>query len=209
MRKKISNISRLIVPNKKINIFVISILILGVITGSIFMTIINNNDKQVIINKISVFIQNINNYNLDNTVSFKNSIITNFTYVIIIWILGMTIIGVIFNIFMTYIKGFVVGFSLTSFIVMYKTKGVILSFLYLIFGQLLNIFAVLLLMIYSILFSTKLLKQIFKDKTNTLSNFIKKYSFILLIASVMSLVSSILETFVFPSLLKLIVKIFI
>ena len=76
---------------------------------------------------------------------------------------------------MTYIKGFVVGFSLTSFIVMYKTKGVILSFLYLIFGQLLNIFAVLLLMIYSILFSTKLLKQIFKDKTNTLSNFIKKY----------------------------------
>ena len=158
MRKKISNVSRLIVPNKKINIFVISILILGVITGSIFMTIINNNDKQVIINKISVFIQNINNYNLDNTVSFKNSIITNFTYVIIIWILGMTIIGVIFNIFMTYIKGFVVGFSLTSFIVMYKTKGVILSFLYLIFGQLLNIFAVLLLMIYSILFSTKLLK---------------------------------------------------
>ena len=209
MRKKISNVSRLIVPNKKINIFVISILILGVITGSIFMTIINNNDKQVIINKISVFIQNINNYNLDNTVSFKNSIITNFTYVIIIWILGMTIIGVIFNIFMTYIKGFVVGLSLTSFIVMYKTKGVILSFLYLIFGQLLNIFAVLLLMIYSILFSTKLLKQIFKDKTNTLSNFIKKYSFILLIASVMSLVSSILETFVFPSLLKLVVKIFI
>ena len=130
MRKKISNVSRLIVPNKKINIFVISILILGVITGSIFMTIINNNDKQVIINKISIFIQNINNYNLDNTVSFKNSIITNFTYVIIIWILGMTIIGVIFNIFMTYIKGFVVGFSLTSFIVMYKTKGVILSFLY-------------------------------------------------------------------------------
>ena len=209
MRKKISNVSRLIVPNKKINIFVISILILGVITGSIFMTIINNNDKQVIINKISIFIQNINNYNLDNTVSFKNSIITNFTYVIIIWILGMTIIGVIFNIFMTYIKGFVVGLSLTSFIVMYKTKGVILSFLYLIFGQLLNIFAVLLLMIYSILFSTKLLKQIFKDKTNTLSNFIKKYSFILLIASVMSLVSSILETFVFPSLLKLVVKIFI
>ena len=52
MRKKISNVSRLIVPNKKINIFVISILILGVITGSIFMTIINNNDKQVIINKI-------------------------------------------------------------------------------------------------------------------------------------------------------------
>ena len=41
MRKKISNVSRLIVPNKKINIFVISILILGVITGSIFMTIIN------------------------------------------------------------------------------------------------------------------------------------------------------------------------
>ena len=40
MRKKISNVSRLIVPNKKINIFVISILILGVITGSIFMLVL-------------------------------------------------------------------------------------------------------------------------------------------------------------------------
>ena len=44
-----------------------------------------------------------------------------------------------------------------------------------------------------------------KSQLKTLSSLI----FILLIASVMSLVSSILETFVFPSLLKLVVKIFI
>ena len=47
-----------------------------------------------------------------------------------IWILGMTIIGVLFNIFILYLKGFIFGFSLSAFIITYSYKGIILSILY-------------------------------------------------------------------------------
>ena len=181
MKKKLSKIESLVLPNKRINIFIISILVLGVITGSIFIHIVDFNDKEMVINKITSFITDINSSNINAIVSLKNSILTNYTYVFMIWILGMTIIGLPFNIFLVYLKGFVIGFSLSSFIVLYKFKGIILAIIYLLFGQLLNIFVIIVLSIYSIMFTSKLLKQIFKDRSNSILRFMKKYTLILII----------------------------
>ena len=45
---KYTKIKRLIVPHKKINIFVVCILILGVIAGAIFSSILGLNDKKIV-----------------------------------------------------------------------------------------------------------------------------------------------------------------
>ncbi len=209
MKKKLSKIESLVLPNKRINIFIISILVLGVITGSIFIHIVDFNDKEMVINKITSFITDINSSNINAIVSLKNSILTNYTYVFMIWILGMTIIGLPFNIFLVYLKGFVIGFSLSSFIVLYKFKGIILAIIYLLFGQLLNIFVIIVLSIYSIMFTSKLLKQIFKDRSNSILRFMKKYTLILIITIIVTLISSLLESFLLPTIIKLIIKLYI
>mgnify|MGYP004658084209 FL=1 len=209
MIKKYNRIKDIIFPNKKLNIFIISILFLGIITGAIFANIINLNDKTLVIDKIKLFIENINTNKIDSIIALKNSLTINTIYITLIWILGMTFIGFIITIILLFTKSFILGFSLASFILTYNYKGIILSTIYLIFGQLLNIFTIIILSIYSIMFEIKLFKIIIKkdNNQNTLKQF-KNYTIIFIITIIISIISSLSESFLLPSLIKLIIKLF-
>lgn len=210
MLKKYRSIKSILFPSKKLNIFILSIIILGITLGSIFSTIITQNDQNLIIEKIKLFITNINNNSLNTIISFKNSISINLIYIFIIWILGMTLIGIPINTFLLFIKNFILGFSLSSFILTYNYKGIILSSIYLIFGEILTIIILSILTIYSIIFSSKLLKHIFKNNTpSEIPKYLKNYSLIFVISIILSLISSISESFLVPTLIKLIINLYI
>lgn len=210
MNKKLNSGLALILPNKKVNLFVIFIVILGIISGSLFLMVLNENDKSEVINEISTFMANINTNNINNLNSFKNSLIEGMILIILSWILGMSIIGVIFNIFFIYMKSFTIGFSISSFILVYKYKGILSSLVYTIPSQLINILIILILGVYTLLFSKYLFKMIFlKDKTVNLGKFFKKYVLVFGICIILCLVSSLCEAYLLPSLLKVIIKLFI
>lgn len=210
MNKKLNSGLALILPNKKVNLFVIFIVILGIISGSLFLMVLNDNDKSEVINEISTFMANINTNNINNFNSFKNSLIEGMILIILSWILGMSIIGVIFNIFFIYMKSFTIGFSISSFILVYKYKGILSSLIYVIPSQLINILIILILGVYTLLFSKYLFKMIFlKDKTVNLGKFFKKYVLVFGICIILCLVSSLCEAYLVPSLLKVMIKLFI
>ena len=210
MNKKLNSGLALILPNKKVNLFVIFIVVLGIISGSLFLMVLNDNDKSEVINEISTFMTNINTNNINNLNSFKNSLIEGMILIILSWILGMSIIGVIFNIFFIYMKSFIIGFSISSFILVYKYKGILSSLIYVIPSQLINILIILILGVYTLLFSKYLFKMIFlKDKTVNLGKFFKKYVLVFGICIILYLVSSLCEAYLLPSLLKVMIKLFI
>ena len=210
MNKKLNSGLALILPNKKVNLFVIFIVILGIISGSLFLMVLNDNDKSEVINEISTFMTNINTNNINNLNSFKNSLIEGMILIILSWILGMSLIGVIFNIFFIYMKSFTIGFSISSFILVYKYKGILSSLIYVIPSQLINILIILILGVYTLLFSKYLFKMIFfKDKTVNLGKFFKKYVLVFGICIILCLVSSLCEAYLLPSLLKVMIKLFI
>lgn len=210
MTKKYDKISNIIFPSKKTNIFVICIIFLGIIVGSIFLNIINKNDQNLVIDKIKLFIDNINTNQINSLIVFKNSISINLMYITIIWILGMTLIGIPINLFILFMKSFILGFSLSSFILTYSYKGILLSTFYVILGQLINIIVLLGITIYSIMFSFKLIKTIFKKtSSNSIYSFIKNYCLILLFSVLFSVISSLSESFLFPAIIKLMIKLFI
>lgn len=210
MNKKLNSGLALILPNKKVNLFVIFIVILGIISGSLFLMVLNENDKSEVINEISTFMANINTNNINNFNSFKNSLIEGMILIILSWILGMSIIGVIFNIFFIYMKSFTIGFSISSFILVYKYKGILSSLIYVIPSQLINILIILILGVYTLLFSKYLFKMIFlKDKTVNLGKFFKKYVLVFGICIILCVISSLCEAYLLPSLLKVIIKLFI
>lgn len=210
MNKKLNSGLALILPNKKLNLFVIFIVVLGIISGSLFLMVLNDNDKSEVINEISTFMANINTNNINNLNSFKNSLIEGMILIILSWILGMSIIGVIFNIFFIYMKSFTIGFSISSFILVYKYKGILSSLIYVIPSQLINILIILILGVYTLLFSKYLFKMIFlKDKTVNLGKFFKKYVLVFGICIILCVISSLCEAYLLPSLLKVIIKLFI
>lgn len=209
MNKKLTKILSTIIPNKKINYFVFIVLTLGIISGSIFLVLISQNDKISVTEQITNFMSNINNDNISIVQALKNSLSINFTYVFLIWILGMSIIGIIFNIFLVYIKGFVLGFSISSIIYVYGIKGILASFIYIFPHQLLNIFVIIILGIYSIMFTINLYKVIIGNRNTGIRSFIKKYLYILIAVSVITIVSSIIESIITPALFRLVIKIFV
>lgn len=210
MNKKLNSGLALILPNKKLNLFVIFIVVLGIISGSLFLMVLNDNDKSEVINEISTFMANINTNNINNLNSFKNSLIEGMILIILSWILGMSIIGVIFNIFFIYMKSFTIGFSISSFILVYKYKGILSSLIYVIPSQLINILIILILGVYTLLFSKYLFKMIFfKDKTVNLGKFFKKYVLVFGICIILCVISSLCEAYLLPSLLKVMIKLFI
>ena len=207
MMKKNMKLIDIILPSKKINFFVVSVLILGVVSGSLFLISLNSSDRAKIILKIQSFFIKVNDGTIDNGQALKNSLIINYIFVFVLWILGLTIIGVLFNIFLTYIKGFIVGFSISSMILTYKYKGVLAGGLYVISNQIFNVIVVLILTIYSIMFSYNLFLLVFGKKSNKLM--IKRYVVILIFCIILSLISSLLEIYLFPRLLKVIISLYV
>lgn len=196
----------LILPNKKINLFIITILILGIISGSVFLMISSETDKTTVTTQIETFIKNISDNTINNGLALKNSLIINYIFIGIIFILGLSMIGVLVNIFLTYIKGFLVGFSISSIFLTYGYKGFFIALLYTFPAQIINIIVISILSIYSIMFSKNLLQIIISKKNTTNRLMLKKYSVILMFCIILSFISSLLEAYLFPQILKLITK---
>lgn len=196
----------LILPNKRINLFITTVLILGIISGSIFLMMSSNQDKASVTAQITTFFTNINTNNIDNGLAFKNSLIINYLFIGFIWVLGLSMIGIIINIFLTYLKGFLVGFSISSIFLTYKYKGILAVILYTFPSQIINIIIISVLSIYSIMFSKNLLQVITSKNNKNNRLMLKKYTVILMLCIIFSFISSLLEVYIFPKLLKLVVK---
>lgn len=205
----IKNYSKIIFPNKKVNILVIMVLFLGLIMGSVFANIIGMNDRTLVIDKIKLFIDNINNNSINSLVVFKNSISINLIYIILIVLFSLAVLGIIFNLLLLFIKGFVFGFTIAGFILTYHYKGIILSLFYLLLGQLLNIFVIIVITIYGLMVSLKFLKIIFKSDNIGVRKILKNYLIIIGLVIIISVIASICEAFLLPAIVKLIIKLFI
>lgn len=206
MKKK--KLWSLIFPSTKINFFSITLLMIGILSGSIFLMVSSEADKNVVITHIQNFFSNIASNNIEYGLALKNSLIINYLFVIGIWILGFSVIGIIFNIFLTYIKGFLVGFSISSIFLTYGYKGAIAVILYTFPSQILNLLVVIILTIYSIMFTLNLIKVIL-SKSNNQRLVLKRYLIIFIFCIIISFISSLLEVYVFPNLLKIIISIYL
>lgn len=207
--KKKTKLRDLILPKKRINFFVGTILMLGIISGSIFLMMSNETDKNSVIAQIQNFFTSISNNSIDNGLALRNSLIINYIFVGVIWLLGLSMIGIIANIFLTYIKGFLVGFSISSIFLTYGYKGILATILYTFPSQVLNIIVVSVLSIYSIMFAENLFGIIFSKKANNNRLMLKKYVVILMICVIISFVSSLLEVYLFPNLLKMVISFYV
>lgn len=189
---------------KKKYIFLFIIVIIGFLGGILFSNILNNNDTKLVTTKISEYFNNLArdveiNYFKNLFVSIKN----NLLYLGIIWILGLSIIGLLFNNFIVFFKSFILGFSVGSIINIYFYSGLVLSFFYIFPSLLINLFVFLIMTYYANDISLKLFDVIFRKKDIKFNIIIKKYIKILGVLSIILVVSSIIEAFIMPFFLKL------
>ncbi len=188
---------------KKKYVFLIGLAIIGIISGFIFSFIISKGDKLLVESSISKYIYNINNNNINYYKTFINSFSSSFLYTILIWILGISIIGIPIILFLLFLKGFILGFSIGSIINIYKIKGILGAILYIFPHHIIIMIIYILLSYFAFTFSKKLFNYLFLKQEENLKKYARKYLKVLLIAFVVILVCSIIETFLSPILFKL------
>ncbi len=189
---------------KRKSLFLIILIIIGIVMGILFSNILNSADEKLVITKITDY---FNNLKEDIPIKYWDNFLSilrnNIVYLIIIWILGLSIIGLLLNNFLLFFKSFIMGFTIGSVINIYLYQGIILGILYIFSVMILNIFIYGMMVSLANDFSIKLFNLLFKGKEYSFKNIIKRYFRISLICIVLLLISSLYETFVMPFVLKL------
>lgn len=189
---------------KKLYFFLIGLIIISVILGILFWFIISKEDKLLVNDELTSFFISIKDGNNINYLSsFFNSIITNLLYIGLIWLLGLSIIGLPIIIVFIGLKGFIIGFSIVSIIATYGFKGILGSITYIFPHQIIFLFLLILLGFYSISFCIKLFKYLFLKQNINFKDAMRRYIKILLLSSIISIIISIFETFAATYFIKL------
>ena len=204
MKKEKNAFQKEIQKNKYKYIFLLTIILIGFISGIIFSNILSYNDHQEISNTLKDYFLGIkNNQSINYLGNFLNVFSVNYLYMLLIWIFGLSIIGIILNPFILYFKSFVIGFSVGIIISVYSYLGILGSLLYLFPHLLINLLVYTLLSFYGIKLSIKLFKALFLHKNFNFQDFMKKYLKILGLASVILLITTLYETFLADFVMKI------
>ncbi len=201
MKKYMDKLRKNIRINKNLFIFLLVIVIIGLISGSLFVTILGADDKTVVIEYMKDFFNNVQTEKLNYDTSLINTLIFTVGFALIVWILGISVIGFFIVIFMLFMKAFILGFSISSIISCYGIKGLILSIIYVFPHHIINILVFIILAAYALIISFKLIQCLTGKKTLNFKNFMNRYLIILAISVVILILTSLYEIYVVPKLL--------
>ena len=203
--KKKDKLSNYLIADKHIFKFFIIISIIGIICGSLLITILNNTDIELVKNQIQLFIENISNNSFNYYHSLTNCLIVNLIVIISIWILGISVIGLPVIIVIVFIKSLMLGFTISSFITTYKLYGLIISFIYVFPASIINLIIYLIIATFAIQLCINIFQIVFKSKKPNFKSIKKKYTASLILSIFFITITALIETFITPNLLKLFV----
>ena len=200
MKKGIFKAKTNIDNQKKLYIFLIGLAFISIISGIIFIFLISEENSLIIKENLTQYFNNINQE--DNFTLLLTSSINNLIYIITIWILGISIIGLPIILIIFIFKTFILGFSISSIIYTFKWQGIIKTIINIFPHQIMFIIILLLLTFYSISFCIKLFKYLFLKRNINFKEVMYKYIKILFICIISSILISSYEAYIATYLLN-------
>lgn len=191
--------------NKKIYVFLIGILILGILFGSVLPIFLSVDDKKMVSEYLIEFVSDVRS-GFNSIFLLKNGLISDLLFCFVVWLLGISVIGIPVVLFMFFYKCFVLGFSISSIIINYGFKGILFSFIYVFPHYIILLFSFIFLVSYSLLFSIRLLFYILRKNDFNIRNFFRKYIVVFIICIFIVFISVIYEAFVNPYVLGFVFK---
>lgn len=191
--------------NRRMIIFLFTLFILGIMSGALFIIILKNSDKTLVKEYLEKFFSQVST-KPDLSSNIITELLVNIGLVFIIWLLGMSIVGLPIIIFIYFYKIFIIGFSIGSILINYKFKGLLMAFIYVFPHQAINIIIYMILTMYALSFSIKFLNCILRKKKIDFKNIMGKYYLVLVISISFILLSTLYEIYIMPFVLNFILK---
>lgn len=187
--------------DKSIYVSLIIALLISFIFGMFFITILSSTDKVTLKEYITNFFDSIKQGKI---ISLYNTLINNNLGILITAILAFSVVLFPLVIVIIFYKGFTLAFTITSLIYTFKIKGIILAIVYVFPSLIFNLVFYFIMCYYSFKLSLILFNKVINKDTTNINKFLKKYLVIILICIVFVSLFSLYDTYLLPSLIKLV-----
>lgn len=209
MKKLSSIIIKHIEDNIIVYFMILIFFVIGISAGAFTSSALSGQQNNQLITYIEKLFQVVNTKTIDSLAVLKQSLKSNFLFSIIMWVLGITIVGIPIALGFTALRGFVIGFSVAFFVKEMSIKGILVS-LSLLPQNLIQVPTMLLIAGLSISFSVGMVKNAARAKNPRYSflNRLGTYTTIVSILIVVLSIGCLVEAYVTPLLIKLISTVF-
>lgn len=187
--------------DKSIYVSLIIALLISFIFGMFFITILSSTDKVTLKEYITNFFDSIKQGKI---ISLYKTLINNNLGILITAILAFSVVLFPLVIVIIFYKGFTLAFTITSLIYSFKIKGIILAIVYVFPSLIFNLVFYFIMCYYSFKLSLILFNKVINKDIANINKFLKKYLVIILICIVFVSLFSLYDTYLLPSLIKLV-----
>ncbi len=188
--------------DKKKFIIIFVICTVAFIIGVLLPSILNEENRKIIETSLNSFFDTIKNNQLKTNELLFKTLTSNIIIDLILWLLGISIIGIPIVITLLGYKSLSLGFTISSIISTYKLNGVIKALIYIV-PNIINLLIFFVISYYSISFSLMLFNYLFRKKEYNKRVIVNRYLKLLVISIIILIFSSVIETYVVPKLFSL------
>ena len=187
--------------DKSIYLSLLIALIISFIFGMFFITILSSTDKVTLKEYITNFFTSIKQGKI---ISLYKTLINNNLGILITSILAFSVVLFPLVIVIIFYNGFTLAFTITSLIYTFKIKGIILAIVYVFPSLIFNLVFYFIMCYYSFKLSLILFNKAINKDTTNINKFLKKYLVIILVCISFVSLFSLYDTYLLPSLIKLV-----
>lgn len=205
-RKKLFNFNEHLQQNFWLYIISLFCIFTGIVLGIYAVKYMGDFDKNDLISYLNSFTQSISQGNFKYSSVFTDIIKNNVLIIAAIWFLGLTMVGIPIILIIDVIKGFTIGFTISFMIKGLGMKGIGIALLGVLPQNIIYIPCVILCSVFAMEFSLNLLRdRLNKQWTNSVLVKITSYTLAFAAILIFMFLGFIIETYITPALVKLII----
>ncbi|MUT65556.1 stage II sporulation protein M [Paenibacillus sp. NEAU-GSW1] len=184
-------------------VFVAVLFVVGVIFGGLMVNALTLEQQQELASDVSQYINLVNNGTAaDASHSFWERMLFHGKWLFLLWILGITVVGVPFVLALDFLKGALVGFAIGTLISQHAWKGVLFSLVSVAPPNLIVVPVFMVISVAAISFSTYVVKNRLFQQKGSLVPQIAGFSSTALLMLLMLAGAALLEAYISPVLMQ-------
>ncbi|PYI55024.1 stage II sporulation protein M [Paenibacillus flagellatus] len=184
-------------------LFVSVLFVMGVVFGALMVGALSPGQKQEMARHVNSFIQIVNQgESFGGKTTFWDSFSLHLKWVGLIWVLGLSVIGLPFIFLLDFLKGVLVGFSVGYLVGQLSWKGMLFAFVSIAPQNLIVIPALVMCSVAACAFSLYVIKNRFMQKRGALYPTFMRYTSLSLCMAALLFAVALFEAYLSPVMIK-------
>jgi stage II sporulation protein M len=182
--------------------------LVGVVFGAIIVNTMDIKQKEALVQYLHYFFRGLAQDDIaDSSIAFQHSVGDYFKMLALMWILGLSVIGIPVMLIYLFFKGLVTGFTVGFLINQLSWKGLWFAVAAVVPINLIVVPVLLVLSVAGIQFSVTLIKNRFISRHGSIYPQFVRYSLLASVLTIFLLLVAVMEAYISPMLMKGIIPI--